>query len=105
ALVPIFAFGVVVLAENTRIRDRLMMALALLVLAWVGVWAVVRAISPFPRYRHAGGLASLLPVGTFWRWVSKLPWPREYVDGILQTGRLAHASTATFLFGRSGSGA
>ncbi len=103
-IVPILAFGVVVLAKNTRIRDRLLMATGVLVIAWAGVWVVFRAISPLPRYRSARAYASALPVGAFWRSASKLPWPKEYVEGILLTGRLAHASTATFLFGRPGDG-
>lgn len=105
ALVPVFAFAVFMLAENARPWRRLSLAGAVLAMSWAGVWVVTRAISPFPKYRSARVFASALPDTGLTRVARLIPWPHEYAQGILRTGNLAHASTATFLFGRHGNGA
>lgn len=105
ALVPVFAFGVVVLADDARLRRRLTMGAAVLAMAWVGVWVILRALSPFPHYRHAAGFIGAVREAGFTRWARVIPWPKEYAAGIQETGRLANTSTDTLLFGRHGVGA
>jgi dolichyl-phosphate-mannose-protein mannosyltransferase len=105
ALVPGIALAVAIGAVGASVLRRAAMALSVPLIAWAGVWAVYRVISPMPVFRHAVDYSGYLPESKFSRLARVVPWPKEYAVGLEETGRLASASSDIFLFGRHASGA
>jgi hypothetical protein len=82
AVVPVLALVVSISGMGVSWKRRLGNALCLLAVAWAGVWVVIRAISPFPRFHSVSATTGAFRETSLTRWARAIPWPKEYSAGI-----------------------